>query len=136
MKPNASLHDPRPEYLRELLDRAGLKQGEAAEAIGVSPRQLRYYLSMANDHQDAPYAVQFALESLARAAGVDDQILLMRAAREADHQAAHRTLAAIIAAAGGELSVKRHHVAGVSARTLIERHDSPGGDWFFKLREG
>lgn len=136
MKPNATLYDPRPEYLRELLTRADVNQKAAAELLGISPRQMRYYLSMADDHQDAPYCVQFALECLARASGVDDQVLLMRAARKADEQAAHRTLAAIIKAAGGELSVKRHHVAAISSRTLIERHDSPGGDWFFKVREG
>ena len=67
MRPDASKHDPRPEYLRALLDQAGMSQREAARRIGVSERMMRYYL--ADDsvgHRPAPYAVQFALESLPR----------------------------------------------------------------------
>ena len=41
MKPDASHHDPRPEYLRALLADAGLTQREAAERLGVDPRTMR-----------------------------------------------------------------------------------------------
>lgn len=65
MKPDASKYDPRPEYLRALLDRAGLTQDDAAERIGISPRAMRNYLSkLAN--RPAPYVVQYALERLAK----------------------------------------------------------------------
>lgn len=67
MSPDSTKHDPRPEYLRALLDRAGLSQREAARRIGVSERMMRYYLADdAADHRDAPYPVQFAIESLAK----------------------------------------------------------------------
>lgn len=65
MRPDPSKHDPRPEYLRALIDRAGISQQEAARLAGVSYRMMRYYLSRADDHRDAPYKVQFLLESLA-----------------------------------------------------------------------
>lgn len=64
--PDATLHDPRPEYLRALLKQAGLSQRAAARRIGVSERMLRYYLAPDEaDHRPAPYTVQFALERLA-----------------------------------------------------------------------
>lgn len=66
MRPDASLHDPRPGYLRALLDRAGVSQQEAARMIGISSRMMRYYVADESaDHRPAPYAVQFALEALA-----------------------------------------------------------------------
>ena len=65
MTPDSSKHDPSPEYLRALLDRAGVSQREAARRIGVSERMMRYYLAPESaDYRPAPYAVQFALESL------------------------------------------------------------------------
>lgn len=67
MHPDASLHDPRPEYLRALIVRSGLSQRQAAKRIGIDARALRYYLQ-AEDHptrRGAPYPVQFALEQLA-----------------------------------------------------------------------
>ena len=68
MKPDATKHDPRPEYLRGLIDKAGLSQREAALRIGIDERALRRYLASrdAAYWQDAPYPVQFALESLSR----------------------------------------------------------------------
>ena len=70
-KPDASLYNPDPEYLRGLLDKAGISQRKAAAALGMSDRALRYYL-VATDHETyrkAPYTVQFALEALANEAG-------------------------------------------------------------------
>lgn len=65
MTPDATKHDPRPEYLRALLDQAGLSQREAARRIGISERVMRYYLAPeAADYRPAPYVVQYALESL------------------------------------------------------------------------
>lgn len=62
MIPDASRHWPRPEYLRALLERAGLSQREAARRIGISERVMRYYLA---GEREAPYPVQYALEGLA-----------------------------------------------------------------------
>lgn len=61
MKPNALKRNPDPAYLRELLERAGLSQREAARRIGISERVMRYYLS---GEREAPYPVQYALENL------------------------------------------------------------------------
>lgn len=68
MRPDASLHDPAPDYLRSLIARSGLSQRGAARAIGVSERQMRYYLAEPGStarHAQAPYPVQYALERLA-----------------------------------------------------------------------
>lgn len=67
MKPNAQNHNPDPDYLRALINKAGLTQKAAAQAVGISPRTMRRYLAFANsdNYQIAPYAVQFALECLA-----------------------------------------------------------------------
>ncbi len=61
VKPNSGRHNPDPAYLRELLERAGLSQREAARRIGISERVMRYYLA---GEREAPYPVQYALESL------------------------------------------------------------------------
>lgn len=65
--PDASLSDPTPERLRELLDLAGLAQAAAAKALGLAPRTMRYYLSSPThpQYREAPYTVQYALEALA-----------------------------------------------------------------------
>lgn len=63
-QPDASLHDPRPEYLRALLERAGISQREAARKIGISERMMRYYLADGGAHRAAPYTVQFAIEAM------------------------------------------------------------------------
>lgn len=66
---DAARHDPRPGYLRALLDRAGVSQRAAARSIGVSERVMRYYLvDEAAGYRPAPYPVQFALEALAATA--------------------------------------------------------------------
>lgn len=64
MKPSAAKHNPDPAYLRELIDRAGLSQREAARRIGVSERVMRYYLADPPIGKPAPYPVQYALEHL------------------------------------------------------------------------
>jgi hypothetical protein len=68
MKPDASKHDPRPDYLRALIERAGLTQRAAAQQLGLGDRILRYYLAPkhAADRRIAPYVVQYALEQLAK----------------------------------------------------------------------
>ena len=66
MKPDASRHKPDPAYLRGLVASSGMSQRAAAERLGISPRLLRYYLSMGADNRPAPYLVQYALERLAK----------------------------------------------------------------------
>lgn len=63
MKPDSENHNPAPEYLRGLVDSAGLSQRAAAHRIGVSERVMRYYLA---GEREAPYPVQFTLECLPR----------------------------------------------------------------------
>ena len=65
MRPEASLRNPSPRYLRGLIEAAGLTQREAARRVGVSERMMRYYLSDV-EFRPAPYPVQYALEQLCR----------------------------------------------------------------------
>ncbi|MDO4224233.1 MAG: helix-turn-helix transcriptional regulator [Acinetobacter sp.] len=67
MKPNAQHYNPDPDYLRELIAKTGLTQNEVAQRVGVSGRTMRRYLtfSTSENYQQAPYAVQFAIECLA-----------------------------------------------------------------------
>lgn len=67
MQPNAPEHyNPDPNYLRSLIEQAGLSQRKAAKIIGVSERVMRNYLSLnPNDYTKCPYTVQFCLECLA-----------------------------------------------------------------------
>lgn len=66
-KPDGSRHNPDPRYLRQLIERAGVSQERAASILNISPRQMRYYLALSEEqHQAAPYCVQFALEILAQ----------------------------------------------------------------------
>ena len=68
-KPDASLHNPSPTYLRGLLETAGLTQEAAATALGLTDRMMRYYLSEGEkSSRKATYTVQFALEQLAACA--------------------------------------------------------------------
>jgi len=64
MQPNADDYNPDPQYLRDLLAQAKLSQRGAARLLGVSERQMRYYLQPGTQHE-APYPVQFCLECLA-----------------------------------------------------------------------
>ena len=58
MKFDPSQHNPSPEYLRSLLEKAGLTQAEAARQLGIGARQMRYYLANGNKW-DMPYSLQF-----------------------------------------------------------------------------
>lgn len=65
MTPDATRHNPSPDYLRALLEHSGVSQREAARRIGISERMMRYYLAPPDaDHRPAPYAIQYALERL------------------------------------------------------------------------
>ena len=63
-KPNAEQHQPTARYLRELIERSGLSQVEAAHRLGINPRTMRRYLDPGAG-RPAPYVVQYALEALA-----------------------------------------------------------------------
>lgn len=65
-KPDVSLHNPDAVYMRSLVAACGMTQAEAAKALGLSERVMRYYLSQNTDtFRPAPYTVQYALEQLA-----------------------------------------------------------------------
>jgi len=73
MKPNPDKHNPDPDYIRELIEKARVKnkldsQNAVARAIGVSSRSLRYYAAGHRNGKpfDTPYPVQFTLESLVK----------------------------------------------------------------------
>ncbi|MDN5937878.1 MAG: helix-turn-helix domain-containing protein [Salinisphaera sp.] len=69
MSPDAQKHDQRPEYIRALIEQAGLSQREAARRIGISARVMRYYVATdPSKSRAAPYPVQFCLEALAHGA--------------------------------------------------------------------
>lgn len=66
-QPDASHHDPRPEYLRALIEKSGLSQVACARLIGVDGSTMRRYLATGTTSaREAPYPVQYALEQLAR----------------------------------------------------------------------
>jgi predicted DNA-binding protein (UPF0251 family) len=68
MKPDSSKHNPDFVYLRQLIDKIGVSQREAARRIGISERSMRSYLadpSKARTADKCPYPVQFTLEALA-----------------------------------------------------------------------
>jgi predicted transcriptional regulator len=64
VKPDATKHNPDPEYIRGLVEASGLSQQAAAREIGISARVMRYYLS---GEREAPYPVQFCLQNLKQA---------------------------------------------------------------------
>lgn len=69
LAPDASRHDPSVEYLRGLIEIAGLTQRGVAARIGIGHRLLKYYLTTPGEGKEfrvAPYPVQYALEGLAR----------------------------------------------------------------------
>ena len=65
-KPDVSLHNPEAAYMRSLVSACGMSQADVAQALGLSERVMRYYLSLNEDtFRPAPYAVQYTLEQLA-----------------------------------------------------------------------
>lgn len=62
--PDATRHLPQPDYLRALLETAGLTQNAAADAIGIDHRSMRRYLL---GERPIPYLVQYGVEQLAAA---------------------------------------------------------------------
>jgi transcriptional regulator with XRE-family HTH domain len=68
VRPDATRHDPRPEYLRALVEQSGLSQVECARRIGLDPATLRKYLmpAGASSRLTADYRTQYALERLAQ----------------------------------------------------------------------
>ena len=66
MRPDATKHNPDPEYLRGLIEKAGISQRKAAKIIGVSERVMRQYLANrdAKSALEAPYPVQYCLENI------------------------------------------------------------------------
>lgn len=67
MKPDAVHRNSDPQYLRRLLDQAGLSRSKAARLLGLSRNGLNNYLRDEVDplYRAASYPVQFALECLA-----------------------------------------------------------------------
>ena len=68
MKPNAKEnYNPDPDYLRSLIEKAGLTQAKTAELVGIEARTMRRYLAFRDspNYQKAPYAIQYAMEALA-----------------------------------------------------------------------
>lgn len=69
-KPDVSLHNPEAGYMRSLVSACGMTQADAAKALGLSERVMRYYLSLNEDtFRPAPYTVQYTLEQLAANVG-------------------------------------------------------------------
>ena len=68
MTPNARHYRKDAQYLRSLIEEAGLTQRKAALLVGVPERTMRDYLNPKKENSVAPYAVQFCLECLARQA--------------------------------------------------------------------
>jgi hypothetical protein len=66
-KPDFTKHNPAPEYLQGLIDRADLTRRRGGWQLGVSARTLRAWLAPAEvaSMREAPYSAQFLLEVLA-----------------------------------------------------------------------
>lgn len=61
MKPDATKHNPAPEYIQALCKATGLSMYALAKRLGLS-RAVLY--KWCNGESKAPYIAQFALESL------------------------------------------------------------------------
>lgn len=131
-KPDASLHDPDPAYLRSLIDRADLMQREVAERIGVSLRQLGAHLSTGKlTHSDAPYPVQYAIEQLVSVDTAEDEL-------RRQYVSALKLIGFLIHQAGGKLTLKQSTFVNYCPhpRATIEQHvDLSSGDVLFTLHE-
>lgn len=71
-RPDATKYNPDPAYLRRLIGLIGGHQTRIAEALGLTDRAMRYYLSPVDSpsYRPAPYLVQYALEMAAICSGV------------------------------------------------------------------
>lgn len=67
MIPTTSRHNPKPDYLRELIDDTGLSQRAIARQLGIDETLFRKYITNKSNstYRECPYLVQFALERLA-----------------------------------------------------------------------
>ena len=67
--PDSALHDPRPEYIRSLIDLSGLTRAAIAARLGISESMVYAYIASDDSprYRPAPYLVQYALEGLAEA---------------------------------------------------------------------
>lgn len=67
--PDAKHHNPDPDYLRTLIEKAGYGHREVARQLGVSERAMRAYLADRDKKSalECPYTVQYCLERLADA---------------------------------------------------------------------
>ena len=63
MKPDGDRYVGSPEYLRDLLEQAGLSQSGTARRLRLNVRRFREYCST-TDRRPYPYVVQYAVESL------------------------------------------------------------------------
>jgi len=63
--PDCKYHNPDPQYLRDLLEQAGLSQRGFAKRVGIPARTFRDHLSRNKPKSKAPYPVQFCLEIFA-----------------------------------------------------------------------
>jgi len=61
MMPDASTHNPSPEYCRDLIDSTGMTRPVLAKKLGMDERTLRRYLS---GERKFPYPIQFMLECI------------------------------------------------------------------------
>ena len=61
--PDSSLHNPDAGYIYGIVLSTMLCRAEVARRVGVSRRELERYIS---GDKEAPYAVQYAIESLCR----------------------------------------------------------------------
>lgn len=69
MIPNKLKHDPRPDYLRSLIDKIkllhpGISIGKIADTLAIDRSQFRAYLIHDNksSYRECPYVTQFAIE--------------------------------------------------------------------------
>jgi hypothetical protein len=64
MKPDAKNHNPDRDYLRGLIEAAGVSTREAARRCGVKEHTMRAFLADGPNFRECPYSVQFCLENL------------------------------------------------------------------------
>jgi len=64
MKPDATQHNPNPDYILGLVRQSGLSVKIAAKTIGIGERQFRRYIAKSDDYVPCPYTTQYCLENL------------------------------------------------------------------------